>query len=372
MNDRLSDLFNSVTWLPVEDAIRVIDPEDTEGVPDLYVHRRVFEQMCRIEPASREDWLVVEVYLDEPDEQGVQDSWVNVSCTDLQYEEHRDGESRFGIDFLPWAECLGMRVTEESRSSYSDAEIVAHCLQEMTFYGFDEEKIQEDAREITKAHEDGPSKDAIPIEEMFQRLGLGENAGDDDDAGSSSSSGSEESAPRPAAEGAYRVTVHPRAVLDLAMLKWRCESFVDDFVIPESNLRNWEINRRNLVLSATICDGPRLERISWHPLTGEMIFSGRGESYHNMDIHNHGSHPFHEYVRALVLPEKRIVATRPWCPIPDEFAQLLDGHLASRLSEDGQNALKTVLVSAGLPKSWRFVLDIDNAKLEQLTGRRGW
>jgi hypothetical protein len=168
-----------------------------------------------------------------------------------------------------------------------------------------------------------------------------------------------------------RVT-NPPGTLGTVAARWDPRHFAKGFVIPQSNLRCWEINHRNLVLSRSIFDGPRLERISWHPLTGEMILSGRGESHHAMDIHNHGSRPFEEYVRALVLPEKRMVATRPWCPLPCEKARILDGRAASRLSEDGQNALKAVLVNAGLPKSWRFVLDIDNTALEKLSGRRGW
>jgi len=366
MSDRLIDLFRAVSWKPVEDVVRKLDPEDTEGVPDLYIHRQVFEKMCRIEPPLCKDWLVLEIMEGEPDENGERESWVSVSSTDRQFDEEMGRESRFGLDFNPWSECLGMRVTEESRANYSDVEIVAHSLWEMTFYGTNEGTIQEKRKDLLGRCDAELSKDAIPAEQVFLELGLGQEP--EDEAGSAL----EDAEPHPATEDGYRVMIHPSAVSGFAMLKWDLDDFVENYVIPESNLRNWEINRRNLVLSSSVFDGPRLERISWHPLTGEMILSGRGESYHAMDIHNHGSHPFEEYVRALVLPEKRMVAARPWCPLTGEAASHLDEADESRLSRGGQLALETVLRNAGLPKSWKFVLDIDNPKLEQLTGRRGW
>ena len=154
--------------------------------------------------------------------------------------------------------------------------------------------------------------------------------------------------------------------------KWKAAGFAKSFAVAKSNLRSWELNRRNLVLSTPVTPGPKLERISWHPGTGEMIFSGRGESFHNMDIHNHGARPFNEYVRALVLPELRMVATRPWYPLGDKEARLVGDNIAQRLSLDGQFALRTVLEKAGLPKSWRVTHNTVNSHLEQLSGRRGW
>lgn len=40
------------------------------------------------------------------------------------------------LDFQPWAEWLGMEVDAQSLNEYPEAEIIAHCLWEMTFHGF--------------------------------------------------------------------------------------------------------------------------------------------------------------------------------------------------------------------------------------------
>ena len=154
--------------------------------------------------------------------------------------------------------------------------------------------------------------------------------------------------------------------------KWSPYRYKQSYSIPENNLRNWEINENNLLLSKPEFSESKLERISWHPLTGEMILSEKGSSMHAHDIYNHGSHPFDEYVRVLVLPEKRKVTTRPWFPFGMEETKYLLQEDAKYISHAGQDALRKVLEKAGMPKSWKFEFNITNPRLEQLTGRMGW
>lgn len=154
--------------------------------------------------------------------------------------------------------------------------------------------------------------------------------------------------------------------------KWSPYRYKQSYRIPENNLRNWEINERNLLLSKPEFSESKLERISWHPLTGEMILSEAGQSMHAHDIHNYGSYPFDEYVRVLVLPEKKKVTTRPWFPFGMDETKYLLQEDAKYISHAGQEALRKVLEKAGMPKSWKFEFNITNPRLEQLTGRMGW
>lgn len=154
--------------------------------------------------------------------------------------------------------------------------------------------------------------------------------------------------------------------------KWSPARYKSTFHIPESNARNWELSEKNLLLSRPEFSENKLERISWHPLSGEMILSERGQSMHAHDIHNHGSHPFDEYVRVLVLPEKRKVTTRPWFPFGMNETKYLMPEDAKYISHSGQDALRRVLEKAGMPKSWKFEYNVTNPRLEQLTGRMGW
>ena len=154
--------------------------------------------------------------------------------------------------------------------------------------------------------------------------------------------------------------------------RWNPSRFVHRYSLPGLTQDQWELNPRNLLLSRGAYDNIPLERISWHPLSGQMLLSGKSESFHAHDIHNQGQHPFDEYVRALVLPGKRRVVVRPWWPFSPDEAMRLDAGEAELVSFEAQDALRGVLVSAGMPKSWTFEFDGDNARLEKLTGLRGW
>lgn len=154
--------------------------------------------------------------------------------------------------------------------------------------------------------------------------------------------------------------------------KWNPSRFVHRYSLPKLTQGQWDLHPRNLLLSRGAYDEIPLERISWHPLSGQMLLSGKSESFHAHDIHNQGSHPFDEYVRALVLPGKRRVVVRPWWPFSSDEATRLDAGEAELISFEAQDALRHVLVDAGMPKSWAFEYDGDNARLEKLTGLRGW
>ena len=65
--------------------------------------------------------------------------WKANSTTEFDNEE-----VSFSLGFTPWAEWAGIHVdpatvAEFSDAEFSDAEVVAHCLWEMTFYGLTEE-----------------------------------------------------------------------------------------------------------------------------------------------------------------------------------------------------------------------------------------
>jgi hypothetical protein len=48
---------------------------------------------------------------------------------------------RYGLDLSRWEEWLAVRVPQSLLDKMMATEIVAHCLWEMTFYGFTQEKI---------------------------------------------------------------------------------------------------------------------------------------------------------------------------------------------------------------------------------------
>lgn len=49
----------------------------------------------------------------------------------------------YGIEFCPWKDWVSMYITQETLDNLSYNEIVGACLWEMTFFGFEEDKIKE-------------------------------------------------------------------------------------------------------------------------------------------------------------------------------------------------------------------------------------
>lgn len=54
----------------------------------------------------------------------------------------------YGLEFCPWVDWVSMFITKESIDNLSKEEIVAGCLYEMTFFGFEEKKVLNKKQEL--------------------------------------------------------------------------------------------------------------------------------------------------------------------------------------------------------------------------------
>ena len=129
----LRDLVLKVNEADVLDEIvRSYDQQEKEWWPDAVAD--VLGQLRKLipDPASSQYQLSIE--LTPPIDPEEQPFW-DVSCTK---EGHPD---RCGLDLSPWEEWLAIRVPQSLFEKMTAAEIVAHCVWEMTFYGFTQEKI---------------------------------------------------------------------------------------------------------------------------------------------------------------------------------------------------------------------------------------
>lgn len=92
-------------------------------------------------------------------------------------KEFANSETSFALDLVPWEEWLGMELDPSAFDAYSAPDIVAHCLWEMTFFGFDKETIRKQrdeiegrAREIDAMTEDERKRKLIPWEQVRDEL----------------------------------------------------------------------------------------------------------------------------------------------------------------------------------------------------------
>jgi hypothetical protein len=116
----------------VEGIARFYDQRETQWLPDAVGD--VLDQLRKLapDPAGSRYQLCIE--LTPPVDPKDQPFW-DVSCI-------REGDlDRYGLDLSPWEEWLALRVPQSLLKEMTVAEIVAHCVWEMTFYGFTQEKI---------------------------------------------------------------------------------------------------------------------------------------------------------------------------------------------------------------------------------------
>jgi hypothetical protein len=129
----LRDLVLKVNETDVVEGIaRFYHQREKEWWPDAVAD--VLGQLRKLTPNLAGSPYRLGIELTSPIDLEEQPFW-DVSCT-------KDGDpERCGLDLSPWEEWLAIRVPQSLLDKMTPAEIVAHCVWEMTFYGFTQEKI---------------------------------------------------------------------------------------------------------------------------------------------------------------------------------------------------------------------------------------
>lgn len=146
---KFHELIKSNNRLSVE--LTLLDLySDQENLLDEYRH--VFETLKVLEPVGSEMEIVLTQY-DDLDEEGENKAYVDVSGQDGIKDDFGITIS-YALEFTEWNKWLGMTISQATMENFSELEIIAHCLFEMTFIGFDEEEIQEEWKSLNKTIED--------------------------------------------------------------------------------------------------------------------------------------------------------------------------------------------------------------------------
>jgi hypothetical protein len=129
----LRDLVLEVQEAAVVEAIaRFYDQRETQWLPDAVSD--VLGQLRRLAPDPAGSRYQLSIELTPPVDRKDKPFW-DVSCI------KEDDPNRCGLDLSPWDEWLALRAPQSLLDKMTAAEIVAHCIWEMTFYGFTQEKI---------------------------------------------------------------------------------------------------------------------------------------------------------------------------------------------------------------------------------------
>ena len=133
-----------------------------------------------------------------------------------------------------------------------------------------------------------------------------------------------------------------------------------------SNIGGFDYDREDIL--ATRSWGNPIEKFSWNPVTGEILFVHPPQQH----VSAHGWAEFDDYVRAIVLHDQRKVLFRPFWPTwmrrtpYDRFDEE-----AAAVSFDAQWHAKEMVEAHG-GAGWDIELNTNNAALTEMTGRRNW
>jgi hypothetical protein len=171
-------------WAAVEHSLLERYPYAQKS---LEGYRQIFFELRRLTPIVGPMRLLIRTVAqpslnDQPFPEVIgKDGSLNRDQHDFQFRGQAEdspyalSETEFSLEFEPWNEWLGMAIDADTLNAYPPSEIVAHCLHEMTFFGFDETEIAAQRAELTRLadqitgmSEEERKKNLIPMDQVLK------------------------------------------------------------------------------------------------------------------------------------------------------------------------------------------------------------
>ena len=155
---------------------------------------------------------------------------------------------------------------------------------------------------------------------------------------------------------------------DLARVAWSKSNprFTTSLHLNSANADRFEVDPDDILNTKSF--GTPIEKFSWNPVTGEILFVFPPMQHATVQ----GRSPFDDYVRAIILRDRKKVLFRPFWPTwmrqtpYDTFDEE-----AAMVSMDAQWHAKEMVESHG-GAGWDIELNTSNKMLTEMTGRRNW
>ena len=167
---KFKDLIKSHSWLSIEITLLNLYPDQKEMIAE---YKSVFDSLQIMESENDEILIVLTEYdSDKDDESEFHSTYVDVSGRNLNPEVNNSITDSYAIEFVRWEKWLGMDLAPETLRNFNELEIIAHCLCEMTFCGYEQEQIQEQLSSFNKTIDD--YKNLTDQEKKDQTMSLDE------------------------------------------------------------------------------------------------------------------------------------------------------------------------------------------------------
>lgn len=145
---KFEELIKSHSWLSVKMTLEKLFP-DEKNYLDGY--EEVFNTLKTAEAEVSDVTLNVRWEHDDFDNT----DYVHVSGYYTNPDDREDEYSGgLAIEYTPWEEWLGMDIDSESLKNFSELEIIAYSLNEMTYAGFTQEDVQTQMDKLKKIVDD--------------------------------------------------------------------------------------------------------------------------------------------------------------------------------------------------------------------------
>lgn len=136
----LLDIFNQVTFKDVQISLLKHYPSEEYALAD---YKKVFLGIFQLQPKKNiEKWKIIiepykDTFINKEDNQQYTDEGYDI------YAKKAKDKNHYAIECTPWEEWLSMNIDNKTLKSMSSADIIAHCLYEMTFMSFDQNEIRD-------------------------------------------------------------------------------------------------------------------------------------------------------------------------------------------------------------------------------------
>ena len=153
---KFEDLIKAHSWLSIKITLQQLYNINHDDLIEEY--NAVIDTLKQMEAEVDDNMLIV---LKEGnstdydiDGQPIDINYVAVSGRKITKDVGDDEDTSYGLEFVKWERWLGMSLAPETLNNYNELEIIAHCLNELTTYGFEQEEIQRRDKAISKTLED--------------------------------------------------------------------------------------------------------------------------------------------------------------------------------------------------------------------------
>jgi hypothetical protein len=168
---KFKDLVDKYAWDDVQAVLLHLYPDEERSIEDYW---QVYEALRSLQPAETKLRICIETATDSldgatyEDVSGKDGTTRRETAPEAEWDTERgDEEASFGIECADWAEWLGMEIDPATLARYQEQEIIGHCLWEMTFFGYTQEKIKEFMDDLKDRRQNGERYTVEDIEKLF-------------------------------------------------------------------------------------------------------------------------------------------------------------------------------------------------------------